>query len=137
MREVLRGRLSAGPVLAGSRDLRDYLAAAMAHLPAEQMRALFLTAGNRLVSDEIVAWGSVSEVRLRHRHLVSRALELGADGLILAHNHPGGDPSPSQDDLVETRSLQALCHRLDIRLHDHLVVGAAGIRSLRSLGALT
>ena len=114
----------------------DYLASAMAHLALEEVRALFLTAGNRLVCDEIVACGGGSEVRLAHRRVIARALELGADGLILVHNHPSGDPTPSMADLRATRSLEATCRRLDIRLHDHLVVASGGFRSLRRMGEL-
>lgn len=136
MHEILRTCLLEAPVLSGSQALIKYLQSAMAHLPLEEVRALFLNAGNRLISDEIVAFGGGSEVRLVNRRVVARALEVGANGLDLVHNHPSGDPTPSIADLRAIKSLEAICRRLDIRLDDQVIVGSEGVRSLRRMGKL-
>ena len=137
MRQVLRSRLASGPILADSTSLLQYLACTMAHLGTEQVRALFLTAGNRLIADEVVAYGGTAEVSLGNRHLVTRALEVGAGALVLVHNHPSGDPTPSSADVARTQLLSDLCVRLDIRLNDHLVVASGGISSMRAIGAIS
>ena len=96
MLHVLRAEALDGPILTTSQALIDYLFADMAHLPAERLRVLFLNSKNRLLRDEMVSEGSINEAPIYPREIMRRALEVGATALILAHNHPSGDPAPSE-----------------------------------------
>lgn len=133
MLQVLRPEALRGPVLSNSRELLDYLSAEMAHLPSEQLRVLFLNAQNRLLADETVSLGTARETPIYPREVIRRALELGATALILAHNHPSGDPQPSAGDVAATRRLREVGDILDIELHDHLVIARSGCASMRAL----
>jgi DNA repair protein RadC len=112
----------------------DYLFAAMAHEPVEQLRILYLNTRNRLLLDETVAEGSVNVAPVYPREIVRRSLEVGATALILAHNHPSGDPRPSREDIRVTRLVAAASGALDISLHDHVIVARSGWISLRAEG---
>ena len=136
MLHALRTDAFAGPRLADSQSLIDYLFLDMAHLPTERLRVLFLNAANRLLYDETVADGSVSETPIYPREIVRRALETGATALILAHNHPSGDPRPSRGDIEATRRVAEAARALDIRIHDHVIVARSGWTSFRALGLL-
>jgi DNA repair protein RadC len=125
-----------GRKIADTRSVIDYLFFDMAHLPTERLRVLFLNAGNRLLDDETVADGSVSETPIYPREIVRRALEIGATGLILAHNHPSGDPRPSPGDVEATRRVAAAAQPLEIHIHDHVIVARSGWTSFRALGLL-
>lgn len=102
----------------------------------EIARVLYLNAANHLLRDESCAEGSLLEVTIHPREVVRRALELGATALILVHNHPSGDPTPSRADREATRRLAAAAALLDIRLHDHVIVASSGCVSFRALGLL-
>ncbi len=130
-REALRG-----PVLGDPDTVTNYLFAAMAHEPLEQLRVLYLNARNCLLLDETVIEGSVNVAPIYPREIVRRSLEIGATALILAHNHPSGDPKPSREDIRLTRLIAAAGEPLDIRLHDHLIVARSGWISLRAEGYL-
>ena len=136
MLHALRREALHGPVLGDSRTVVDYLFAAMAHAPVEQLRVLYLNARNCLLLEETVREGSVNIAPVYPREIVRRSLEVGATALILAHNHPSGDPMPSGEDVRVTRRVAAAAAALDIRLHDHLIVARSGWISLRAEGYL-
>jgi len=108
----------------------------MAHRETEQFRVLFLDRKNVLVADEVQASGTVDHVPVYPREVVKRALELNASALILVHNHPSGDPTPSDADIAMTNAIDTAAQALSITLHDHLVIGATGEFSFRSAGYL-
>ena len=136
MLHALRREALQGPVLGDSRAVMDYLFAAMAHEPVEQLRVLYLNARNRLLLDETALEGSVNVAPIYPREIVRRSLEVGATALILAHNHPSGDPKPSSEDIRVTRLIAKASEALDIRLHDHVIVARSGWISLRAAGYL-
>jgi len=136
MLHVLRAEAAKAPILGTSQALIDYLFADLAHLPAERLRVLFLNAKNRLLRDELVNEGSVNEAPIYPREIMRRAFEVGATALILVHNHPSGDPMPSQRDIEVTRRLADVATALDIHIHDHVIIARSGWSSLRSLGVL-
>lgn len=133
-RHVLRERVATGDIIANQRELLDYLRLTLGHAPREQMRVLFLNARHELLADECVARGSVTEAHVYPREVLRRAFELGATGLILVHNHPSGDPTPSASDRDLTDRLAAAGQHVDIRVHDHIVVARDGWTSLREEG---
>jgi DNA repair protein RadC len=132
----LRTEALAGPRLADSQSLINYLFLDMAHLPTERLRVLFLNSANRLLYDETVAEGSVNETPIYPREIMRRALEIGATALILVHNHPSGDPRPSAGDIDATKRVIQAARALDIGVHDHVIVARSGWTSFRALGLL-
>ena len=108
----------------------------MAHRETEQFRVLYLDRKNVLIADEAQAQGTVDHVPVYPREVVKRALELNASALILVHNHPSGDPSPSQQDIEMTRQIEAAAQALGLTLHDHLIVGKSAELSFRAEGYL-
>ena len=124
------------PALSSWAALLDYCTAAMAREPVEQFRVLFLDRKNILVADEVQTRGTIDHTPVYPREIVKRALELGASALILVHNHPSGDPTPSRADIEMTRDIEKAAKALHITLHDHLVIGRAGHASFKSLGLL-
>ena len=121
----------------GSWDaLVDYLRADLAHSPIEHVRVLFLNSKNVLIRDEKMWDGSVDESAVHIREIVRRALDLHATAIIVVHNHPSGDPAPSQQDIRLTRDLAEACRHLKVSLHDHVIIGAKGESSLRSMGLI-
>jgi DNA repair protein RadC len=136
MLHALRTEALAGPTLADSGALVDYLSLDMAHLPTERLRVLFLNSANRLLYDETLGEGSVSETPVYPREIMRRALEVGATALILVHNHPSGDPHPSRGDIEATRRIAEAGRALDICIHDHVIVARSGWSSFRALGLL-
>jgi DNA repair protein RadC len=131
---MLREEVIQRPVLASWQSLLDYLALAMKFEPTEQFRLLFLDRKNVLVADEVQQRGTVDQAPVYPREVVRRALELGASALIVAHNHPSGDPAPSKADIAMTREIAAALATVGVTLHDHVVVGRKGHASLRALG---
>jgi DNA repair protein RadC len=121
----------------GSWDaLVDYLRADLAHEPIEHVRVLFLNSKNVLIRDEKMWDGSIDESAVHIREIVRRALDLHATAIIIVHNHPSGDPAPSQQDIRLTRDLADACRHLKVSLHDHVIIGAKGESSLRSMGLM-
>ena len=116
--------------------LRTYLQLAMRHDAAEHVRVLFLDRKDRLIRDEVQGRGTVDQAPLYPREVVKRALELGASAVILVHNHPSGDPTPSRADIELTRQVAAALAQVGIAVHDHLIVGGDRVESLRELGIL-
>lgn len=136
MLQALKTEAMSGPVFSNSDVLMDYLFADMAHLPAERLRVLFLNAKNRLLRDEVMGEGSISELSIYPREIMRRALEVGATALILAHNHPSGDPKPSKVDVEATYRVAEAGRPFDIRIHDHVIIARSGWSSFRVLGLI-
>ncbi len=124
------------PVLSGWQALTDYLHAAMAHRVTEEFRVIFLNNRNILIRDEAMGSGTVNAAPVYPREIVKRALELGASGLVLVHNHPSGDPQPSRDDIAMTKAVIEAGKHLGLSVHDHVVVGRTGHASFRTLGLI-
>lgn len=133
---ALRQLAFSQPVVSSSRELLDYLRLDLAGEPVEQVRGLYLDAKMRLIGDVLLARGSLVGVALSPREVVRVALDLGATSLILIHNHPSGDPTPSRSDVEASRRLLQSTALFDIQVHDHLIVGADRCVSLAALGLL-
>jgi DNA repair protein RadC len=134
LRRVLRGPLEE-PITIGSwRALTDYLGVDMRYERVETLRLLFLDRKNHLIRDETMHRGTVDHTPLYPREVARRALELQASALIMAHNHPSGDPTPSAADIETTKQVQQALGVLGVTLHDHLILARRGLQSLRSLG---
>jgi DNA repair protein RadC len=116
--------------------LLAYVKTALAHEPREQVRVLFLNKKNQLIADEVTGEGTVDQAPVYPRELMRRALELSASALILVHNHPSGDPTPSSADIEITRQVVEAGRALRISVHDHLVVGRDGVASFKALGLI-
>jgi len=133
---LLRAELRDAPVLSSWDRLLEYLHAALARERVEQVRALFLDNRNRLIADELQGRGTVNHTPLYPREVVRRALELQAAAVILVHNHPSGDPTPSRSDIEMTREVAAAASALGLALHDHVIVGNGRWLSFRQEGLL-
>lgn len=122
------------PVLAAMSTVLAYLRSAMAFEDREQFRILFLDRRNRLISDEVQTRGTVDHTPVYTREVLKRALELSASALILAHNHPSGDPTPSKADVDMTKQILDVATKLGVTVHDHIILGRDGHLSMRSVG---
>jgi len=120
-------------VLSSWSNVLDYCRAAMAFESKEHFRILFLDKGNHLIADEQHQTGTVDHTPVYPREVVKRALELSATAVILVHNHPSGDPTPSRADIDMTRAIVEVARPLGISVHDHLIVGKDGHASLKAL----
>ena len=133
---LLREGVMQRPVLSNWDALMDYCRASLAFERTERFRILFLNRKNVLIADEIQQKGTVDHTPVYPREIVKRALELGATALIMVHNHPSGDPTPSEADITMTREVRDAGEKLGIELHDHVVVAMGGYQSFKSLGLL-
>lgn len=133
----LRERLSSSPISAPDETLIRYLVGTMGDCPREQVSVFYLDSGNHLLRNEIAAMGTPSQATVSPRAIIARALQLEATALLLAHNHPGGDASPSDADIRFTRRLARVAGDLGIVMHDHLVIAGARWTSMRAAGALS
>jgi DNA repair protein RadC len=133
---MMQAEVAEQPVLNNWDRLLEYLTARLAREKVEQFRVLFLDSKNRLIADEAQARGTVNHTPVYPREVVKRAIELHATALILVHNHPSGDPTPSRSDLEMTQQIQAAAALLDIVLHDHLILGQGRHTSFRRDGLL-
>ena len=133
---LVRAEVRDQPLLSHWPAVLDYLTAAMGRDRVEQFRVLFLDNKNRLIADEALSRGTVNHTAVYPREVVKRALELHACALILAHNHPSGDPAPSVDDVAMTREIRVALEALGLVLHDHVIVGNGRTLSFRSEGLL-
>jgi DNA repair protein RadC len=133
---LLKGQVTSRPVLGSWQALTDYLHVAMAHRMTESARVLHLNARNMLIRDELMSEGSVDQAAIYVREVARRALELGSAAIILVHNHPSGDPSPSRQDIAITREIIGALKPFGIQVHDHVIVATGGHASLRSQGLL-
>lgn len=133
---VLHAEVAARPILGSWAALLDYLRVVMAFKTTEQVRVLHLNTRNVLMRDEVMNEGSIDEATVHVREVLRRALEIGSASIILVHNHPSGDPTPSQADIQLTRRLDEGGARVGILLLDHVIVTANGHSSLRTMGLL-
>lgn len=129
-------KLLGKPALSSWSALIDYCAAAMARNPNEEFRILFLDRKNILIADEVQNKGTVDHTPVYPREIVKRALELGASAIILVHNHPSGDPTPSRADIEMTRQITDAAKALHVAVHDHIVIGRSGHASFKALGLM-
>ena len=133
---LMRDELMDKPVLGSWQALLDYCRAAMAREKTEQFRLLYLNRKNALIADEVQQRGTVDQTAVYPREVVKRALELGATAIIMVHNHPAGDPTPSRGDIDMTNQVKEAGEKLGIVLHDHVVIARGGASSFKSLGLL-
>lgn len=133
---LARARVLDRHVVSSWDALIDYCHTTMAHLENEQFRVLYLDRKNILIADEQQGTGTVDHVPVYPREVAKRALELNASALILVHNHPSGDPTPSQSDIDMTQQINRACDALGLSLHDHLIIGKSAEISFRTNGYL-
>ena len=133
---LLETRIEAQPILSSWDALGDYLHAAMAHRKVEEVRILFLNAKNVLIANEALWQGSVDEASVHVREVIARAIALGATAIIIVHNHPSGDPTPSSQDIRLTRDLIDAGRHMKVTVHDHVIVGASGRTSMKAAGLI-
>lgn len=130
---TLKSEIRNKTVLASWSSVIQYCHAAMAHEPREQFRILFLDKRNTLIADEVQGRGTVDHTPVYPREVVRRALELSATAIILVHNHPSGDPTPSRADIDMTKTIVETARPLGITVHDHIIIGKDGHASLKGL----
>ncbi len=130
---LARGEVKRRPVLSSWSAVLDYCRTAMGFAETEQFRILFLDKRNQLIIDEVQQVGTVDHTPVYPREVVKRALELSATAVILVHNHPSGDPTPSQADIEMTRAIVEVARPLGIAVHDHIIVGKGGHASFKGL----
>lgn len=123
-------------ILTSTEAVRTYLRARLGALPREVFHVLFLDRKNQLIADERMAEGTVDHAPVYPREVVRRALELSASAIVLAHNHPSGDPAPSRADIDMTQQVVAAARALQIAVHDHFVIGGDQVASLRAVGLM-
>ena len=135
-RRLARGAVRQRKVLSSWKEVLAYCRTAMAFAEREEFRILFLDKRNALIIDEVQGVGTVDHTPVYTREVIRRALEVGATALVLAHNHPSGDPSPSAADVKLTQDIIAIAKPMGIAVHDHLIVGRDGHASLRALNLI-
>ena len=130
---IARGEIKRSVALSSWHEVIDYCRSSMAFADKEQFRLLFLDKRNRLIADEVQQIGTVDHTPVYPREVIKRALELSATALILVHNHPSGDPTPSQADIQMTKAIIDIAAPLGISVHDHIIVGKGGHASLKGM----
>jgi len=130
---LVRGEVKRRTMLSSWSSVLDYCRTAMAFGDREQFRVLFLDKRNQLIADEVQAVGTVDHTPVYPREIVKRALELSATAVVLVHNHPSGDPTPSRADVQMTKQIVEVAKPLGIEVHDHIIVGKEGHASLKGL----
>ena len=130
---VAKGEVKRSIALSSWNDVIDYIRTGMAFADKEQFRVLFLDKRNQLISDELQQTGTVDHTPVYPREVIKRALELSATAILLVHNHPSGDPTPSQADIHMTKAIIDIAGPLGIAVHDHLIVGKNGHASMKGL----
>lgn len=133
---LLKAKVVEQPVLSSWDALLDYLRADMAFLTVERVRVLHLNSRNMLIRDEHMGDGSIDEAAIYAREVIRKAIDLGSTALILVHNHPSGAPEPSRQDIEITKQIVEAGKRLNITVHDHIIIGSQGHSSFRSLGLI-
>ncbi|NQZ14693.1 MAG: DNA repair protein RadC [Alphaproteobacteria bacterium] len=134
--KILQQDIMGRPILNSWQRLTDYCMASMANENKEHFRLLFLNKKNELIADEVQQTGTVDHTPAYPREIMKRSLELGATALILVHNHPSGDPSPSDADIHMTRAIMEAGKPFDIIVHDHLIVSRNGTSSFKTMGLM-
>ena len=135
-KRLAREELVDRPVVTSWDQLLAYCRISVAREKVERFHLLFLDRKNKLIADEVQQRGTVDHTPVYPREVVKRALELGASAIILVHNHPSGDPTPSKADIAMTREVKEAAEKLGIQIHDHIVIGRAGHSSFKSLGLI-
>ena len=135
-RRVAREPAVKRTVISSWTALVAYVRVALQHEPREQFRVLYLDKKNQLILDEILNRGTVDHAPVYPREVVRRALEVSASAIILVHNHPSGDPTPSRPDIQMTKQIVEAARSLGVEVHDHLIVGREGVSSFRQLGLM-
>ena len=135
-RRFLAGPLRRRDVLSSWSSVLAYLRGVLTGVGREQFRVLFLDKRNQLIADEVLGYGTVDHAPVYPREVVRRALELNASAMVIAHNHPSGDPTPSPADIEMTRKVVDAARALGLAVHDHVIVGGASVASLKSLGLM-
>ena len=130
---VAKGEIKRKLALSSWNDVIEYCRSSMAFADKEQFRLLFLDKRNQLIADEIQQTGTVDHTPVYPREVIKRALELSATALVLVHNHPSGDPTPSQADIQMTKAIVQIATPLGIAVHDHIIVGKNGHASLKAM----
>jgi DNA repair protein RadC len=133
---LMRGEVLERPVLASWSQVLDYCRASMGFEAREQFRILFLDKRNQIIADEVQQAGTVDHTPVYVREVVKRALELSSTAIVLVHNHPSGDPTPSRADIEMTKQIVVAAKNLGIVVHDHIIVGKQGHASFRGLGLI-
>jgi DNA repair protein RadC len=133
---LLQNAVMEKPIMQSWKALLDYCHATMGHDNKEQFRIFFLDKKNKLIADEKQQEGTVDHTPVYPREVVKRCLDLGASAIILVHNHPSGDPTPSQEDITMTQQIMQALTPVSVRLHDHLVIGSEEHYSFASNGLL-
>jgi DNA repair protein RadC len=133
---IAKGELKQRHALSSWQDVITYCRTSMAFAEKEQFRLLFLDKRNQLIADEVQQTGTVDHTPVYPREVIKRALELSATAIILVHNHPSGDPTPSQADIRMTKAIVDIAKPLGIAVHDHIIVGKNGHTSLKGTGLM-
>lgn len=133
---LMRGEVLERPVLSSWAQVLDYCRASMGFASKEQFRILFLDKRNQIIADEVQQTGTVDHTPVYVREVVKRALELSSTAIVLVHNHPSGDPTPSRADIEMTKQIVAAAKPLGVLVHDHIIVGKQGHASFRGLGLI-
>jgi DNA repair protein RadC len=133
---LLRAEATERPILGNWQALLDYLRADMAHHGIERFRVLHLNTRNMLIRDEVMSEGSIDQAAVHVREVIRRAMDLGSAAIILVHNHPSGDPTPSRADIAITRTIADAGAAMGIVLHDHIIIGLNGHASLKAQGLI-
>jgi DNA repair protein RadC len=133
---AMKNEIMKKPVLNSWSRLMDYCTATMAHEQREHFRIIFLNKKNEMIADEIQNSGTVDHTPAYPREIMKRALELGATALILVHNHPSGDPKPSQPDIDMTRQVMRAAEPFSIVIHDHVIISKNGYSSMKNMGLM-
>jgi DNA repair protein RadC len=136
MTRALREQIAQKPILSSWNQLLEYCHLCMGYLKQEQLRLLFLNTKNCLIADEVQQTGTVNHTPIFPREVVKRALDLGASAIIIVHNHPSGDPSPSAEDIEMTKHIRNVSTQLGIMVHDHLIIAKNRHYSFRKEGLL-
>lgn len=134
--KLVKGKVMDRPAISNWNALLDYCQASMAHHEKEIFRILFLDRKNKIIADEVQQEGTIDHTPVYPREVVKRALELGASAIILVHNHPSGDPTPSKADIQMTRKILDAGQPVGVSVHDHLVIGMGEHVSFKSLGLI-
>ncbi len=134
--KLAEGSVLEKPVLNNWQALLNYCSAQLAYKKNEQFRVLFLDRQNRLIADEKMQEGTIDHTPVYPREIIKRALELGSTAIILVHNHPSGDPTPSQDDIKMTKKIEAAGKQLGVLLHDHLIISKGGYSSFKTMNLI-
>lgn len=130
----MQAELAQKHVISSWREVVQYCEACMSYDMEEQLRLIFLDQKNQIIGDEVQTRGTIDQTAIYPREVVKRALEVGAKSIIMVHNHPSGDPSPSREDIQLTLKVNEAAQMLDINLHDHLIIGKGSHASLKSMG---